>query len=65
MAIIGVLLIQLFAVSTGFTTLASRGYFDPAPIRQKWSEHLSGTRNWQYWLWDILMFQAWLDAGSA
>ena len=42
--------------------LREEGYFDPAPIRQKWAEHLGGTRNWQYWLWDILMFQAWLDA---
>lgn len=42
--------------------LRDEGYFDPAPIRQKWAEHLSGARNWQYWLWDILMFQAWLDA---
>jgi asparagine synthase (glutamine-hydrolysing) len=45
--------------------LREDGYFNPAPIREKWAEHLSGTRNWQYWLWDILMFQAWLDAGSA
>lgn len=37
------------------------GYFQPAPIRQKWTEHLSGTRNWQYQLWNVLMFQAWLD----
>lgn len=46
--------------------LRDGGHFDPAPIRQKWAEHLSGARNWQYWLWDILMFQAWLDtqAGS-
>jgi hypothetical protein len=29
-AILGILLIQLFAVSTGFSSLASRGYFDPA-----------------------------------
>lgn len=37
-------------------------FFDPVPIRKKWQEHLSGSRNWQYHLWDILMFQSWLDA---
>lgn len=26
-------------------------------IRQRWQEHLSGNRNWQYALWGILMFQ--------
>lgn len=40
--------------------LKREGYFHPAPIRQKWQEHLSGTRNWHFHLWDILMFQAWL-----
>ncbi len=42
--------------------LEREGYFDPAPIRQKWEEHLSGRRNWQYLLWDVLMFEAWLTA---
>ena len=45
----------------GERRLREDGYFHPAPIRAKWAEHLSGARNWQYWLWDILMFQAWLD----
>jgi asparagine synthase (glutamine-hydrolysing) len=42
--------------------LRDEGFFAPAPIRQQWAEHLSGRRNWQYCLWDILMFQAWLEA---
>ena len=42
--------------------LRREGYFDPAPIRQKWIEHLSNKRNWQYHLWDVLMFQAWSAA---
>jgi asparagine synthase (glutamine-hydrolysing) len=41
--------------------LAREGFFNPAPIRSKWQEHLSGRRNWQYLLWDVLMFQAWLE----
>ena len=41
--------------------LRQEGFFNPVPIREKWTEHLSGKRNWQYHLWDVLMFQAWLD----
>ena len=41
--------------------LVSDGIFNPAPIRQRWAEHLSTRRNWQYHLWDVLMFQAWMD----
>jgi len=44
--------------------LEEEGYFNPEPIRQIWSEHLSGKRNWQYRLWDVLMFQAWLKNES-
>jgi asparagine synthase (glutamine-hydrolysing) len=42
-----------------------QGYFNPAPIRSKWAEHLNGQRNWQYPLWDVLMFQAWLGEQTA
>ncbi|MCX6082545.1 MAG: asparagine synthase (glutamine-hydrolyzing) [Chloroflexi bacterium] len=44
--------------------LQKEGYFHPKEIRQKWAEHLAGTRNWQYELWNVLMFQAWLEAQS-
>ncbi|GAA5179324.1 asparagine synthase (glutamine-hydrolyzing) [Niveibacterium umoris] len=41
------------------TALAESGLFDPAPIRRKWNEHLSGQAQWHYYLWDVLMFQQW------
>lgn len=44
--------------------LRQEGFFEPSPIREKWAEHLSGKRNWQYHLWDVLMFQTWLYENS-
>jgi len=44
------------------TTLRADGLFDPKPIRRRWQEHQSGHRNWQYLLWNILMFQEWKRA---
>jgi asparagine synthase (glutamine-hydrolysing) len=41
--------------------LRTEGYLDPLPIRRKWNEHLTGRRNWQFLLWDVLMFQAWME----
>jgi len=45
--------------------LRREGFFHPEPIRTKWEEHQSGMHNWQYHLWDILMFQAWLERQSS
>ena len=41
--------------------LRDQGFFDPNPVREVWAEHLSGRGDWQYHLWDVLMFQAWLE----
>src|SRR6266576_909816 len=42
--------------------LRREGYLAPEPILRKWHEHQQGSRNWHYHLWDVLMFQAWLEA---
>ena len=41
------------------------GFFVKEEIRQKWQEHVTGQRNWQYLIWPILMFQAWLDSNKS
>lgn len=41
--------------------IKQEGYLEPEPLQTKWREHLSGRRNWQYHLWDALMFEAWCD----
>jgi asparagine synthase (glutamine-hydrolysing) len=41
--------------------IRSEGFFKSQPIREKWDEFLSGRGAWEYHLWDVLMFQAWLS----
>jgi asparagine synthase (glutamine-hydrolysing) len=41
--------------------IRQQGFLEPGPIRRCWKEHLAGTRNWQYRLWNVLMFQAWRE----
>jgi len=41
-------------------SLLNSGYLNPKPIIKMWKEHSNGTKNWQYHLWDVLMFENWL-----
>ena len=41
--------------------LRGEGYLRPEPVTRCWDEHRSGARNWDYRLWAVLMFQAWLE----
>ncbi|MBC7597730.1 MAG: asparagine synthase (glutamine-hydrolyzing) [Polaromonas sp.] len=44
--------------------LEREGYFNAAPIRQVWREHLDGQYDWTSRLWAVLMFQAWLEGAN-
>jgi len=42
-------------------SLSEQGFLNARRIQETWGEHLSGRRNWQYLLWDVLVFQQWLS----
>ena len=41
--------------------LKEDGFFNVLFVRNKWDEHISGKLNWDHQLWNVLMFQAWLQ----
>jgi asparagine synthase (glutamine-hydrolysing) len=41
--------------------LTSEGFLDAKEVRSLWHRHCSGRENLQHQLWNILMFQAWLE----
>jgi asparagine synthase (glutamine-hydrolysing) len=41
--------------------LTDVGYMNAANVRAMWNDHLSGRKNLQYELWNILMFRAWQE----
>ena len=41
--------------------LHQEGFFNVEFVRSRWLEHLSGKQNWHNQLWNVLMFQAWLE----
>ena len=41
--------------------IKNQGYLNSDLIQKIWQEHLSGERNWQAKLWNVLIFQSWLE----
>ena len=41
--------------------LRTEGHLDPARVRRMWAQHLDGVHDWRQGIWDVLMFQAWLE----
>ena len=45
--------------------LRQQGLFNPARVETMLNQHMSGRRNHGYWLWNVLMAQAWHDEWCA
>ena len=41
--------------------LKGEDFFHAKTIRKMWEQHASGDKDWQFCLWNVLMFQAWLE----
>lgn len=44
------------------TRLRHEGFLNADMVQQRWREHLSGAIPWHYLLWDVLMFESWLES---
>ena len=41
--------------------LQREGFFDASIVRRRWRQHIDEAADWSFYLWTVLMFQAWLD----
>jgi asparagine synthase (glutamine-hydrolysing) len=41
------------------TALRAEGLLHPEPIALRWVQHQNQSRNWQHFLWNVLMFESW------
>lgn len=44
------------------SNIKEQGYYNSNFVKKIWDEHKSGKKNWDYQLWNILMFQQWLNS---
>lgn len=44
--------------------LAAEGFFDSGRIGEAWRQHKEGKRDWTRLLWNVLVFNAWLESRS-
>jgi asparagine synthase (glutamine-hydrolysing) len=49
----------------GADRLSREGYFDVSRVRAMWADHRAGRADWSAWLWDVIVFQVWLDGRFA
>jgi asparagine synthase (glutamine-hydrolysing) len=45
----------------GEARLQREGFFDAAIVRRRWRQHIDAAADWSFYLWTVLMFQAWLE----
>jgi asparagine synthase (glutamine-hydrolysing) len=45
--------------------LAQEGFFSVSVVQERWREFIEDQKPYEHHLWDVLMFQAWLDANRA
>ena len=42
------------------SSIKSQGFLNPSIVDQYLREHMSGKRNWQFQIWNLLVFQSWI-----
>jgi asparagine synthase (glutamine-hydrolysing) len=45
--------------------LRDEGYLSPGPVAAMWEDHLAGRADWEYQVWNVLMFESWLDVARS
>lgn len=42
-------------------TMRAQGFLNTAMVQARWKDHLDGKDQWKFYLWGVLMFQAWMQ----